>query len=56
MTRLILSEDHAEQIGRERTGGERDKQFVVFLYRHRPSNITCFGVEITATREVIALV
>jgi hypothetical protein len=53
MTRLIISEEEAERLGEEITGKARDRGFTVFLYRKSPENLTLFGVEIKATREII---
>jgi uncharacterized membrane protein YkoI len=54
-TRLIISEQQAEQIGEKRTGGKRDEAFIVFRFRARKSGITAFGVEIKDTGETITV-
>lgn len=46
--RLIVSEQHAEQIGKA-----KGQPFTVFSYTHPKAKITCFGIEIKATGETI---
>lgn len=43
---MIPSEQQAEKIGEARTGGKRGQAFEVFMYEHRPSRVTLFGVEL----------
>jgi hypothetical protein len=51
--KLIVSEDAAEKVGRTLTGGERDKDFVVFHYKDDASKLTVFGVEIAKTGNIV---
>lgn len=53
---LIISERQAEQVGTDRTGGQRGSDFNISWYRDRLSGITAFSVEIMATGEVISIV
>jgi hypothetical protein len=53
--RPILSEQQAEAIGKDRTGGERDKDFKVFAFTDRRSNLTFFAVRIIDTKELISM-
>lgn len=55
MNRLIVSEQHAEQIGRNRTNGKQGKDFTVFSYIHPASRLTCFAVEIKRTDEIVTV-
>lgn len=50
---MIISEDQAEKIGEQITGGARGRDFIVFYYKHMRTKLTLFGVEITATEETI---
>lgn len=45
--RLILSEDQAHRIGKQRRHDRADRSYVVFSYVAKPSNVTAFGIEIT---------
>jgi len=51
----IASEDQAERIGEDRTGGKRGKEFRVFRYEQKATRLTLFGIEIVASGETITL-
>jgi hypothetical protein len=50
---MIPSEQQAIAIGMELTGDRA--AFEVFSYAHKPSNLTAFGITITATNRVVTL-
>ena len=50
---IIPSEDQAEAVGIERTGGERGSEFEVFFYIQKRTNLTLFMVRIARTNEII---
>jgi hypothetical protein len=51
---IIPSEDQAERIGERLTGGKRDRDFIVFWYVQKWTNLTLFGVLINGQRTVLA--
>lgn len=51
--RPLVSEEQAERAGRQHTGGEPGRDFTVFCYRDRASNLTLFGFQIAATKQII---
>ena len=53
MSKFIISEDHAERIGARITKGKRGKDFLVFWYKHKRSQLTLFSIKIIATGQHI---
>lgn len=49
---VIASEQRAEEIGEQRTGGARGEAFTVFQYEQRFTRLTLFGIEL-ADGEII---